>query len=80
MLSIIQNSYVHVRPLQALEEQFPKENYRICCYDAFKFNAEELHIIVGSCDTDQCVIALKPPTAKVNQVQEVHAILIPLLL
>ena len=53
--------------MQALEEQFPHESgYRICRYDTFKFDAEELDVIIAPCEPDRCVITLEPMTAKVR--------------
>lgn len=51
--------------MQSLEEQFPRERYKIS-HDAFKFKdgMEALQLIVPT-EHDQCVIALKPTNGKV---------------
>ena len=56
--------------MQALEEQFPKEEgYNISRYGDFRFqagNTEEQYIkVVPPHEHDQCVIALDPNTAEV---------------
>ena len=69
-LAIYYSNYArHFLCLQALDEQFPREEgYRITRYDPFKFNTEEpteIYIEIDPHECDQYIIALEPIPAKV---------------